>query len=1011
MGATATMSYRIFMILIILFINNISQAQQTFPGGGLGSYNKTFPPGPYIFPNNPAPGVSHYQYPGDDFARTGTRTPKVVPGFTGPIPTHEWWSSAIWNYENGNPNGWQIAPYSFTMHPHPLSIGATRYGLKMYCETNPVVNSTDYMYSREFHLYVGLAGMDVPPANGTRVKSYGDWSTTLQWNDGAGRILEATSGHGFPFVYFTKSAGQVVTLRYQVPPSTFATATVGTVSATGITINIGGTNYHYGIFMPTGTTVGATYPLMYNEANLAAELGALCCVNRNANNYTIPAGQNYFSIAALPDNNSATLSFYAQHAFAFVTDTKVTYSYNTATAKVISTFTATTTPQGTSTETRPLMALYRHQWINSSASLTTYNYSSTPRGEMKVFQGNSFSTSMTNHGLLPSMPHAGNYNNTTLYNYIQSEYTQPLSYHLGTNLGPYTGGTRLQRLCDLIHIAHQVKHYAARDAWRTHVKNYLQNWFSAPAGKSDDMFYYDNTWNTLVAYPSAFESDRQLNDHHFHYGYFIKAAATIAQYEPNNTWVTQWGPMVETIIKDVANWDRADLTFPYLRNFDPYAGHSWASGHANFLKGNNQESSSEALNFASAVVLWGTNTGNNTLRDLGLFLYVNEVEATRQYWFDVNNAVFPATFGRTTAGIVWGWGVEYRTWFGGPAPSWSGVHPEYVHGIQFLPFSGASLYLGLDPSYVTANYNEMVANNGGPETDWEDIFWNFQALANSAASKAKFAANAGTYIPMTGETKAHTYHWIHNLDSMGFVDATVTADIPTYSVFYKTGCKHYVVYNAGSTPVTANFSDGNTFAVPADTLIVFRPCGTLPVQLLNFTGRRSDKGVELNWVTSWEENNDHFVVERSHDGIHFETVTAVKGKGDSKESTYYYTLDPEPFNTVSYYRLKQVDMDGKYSYSNIITINSIDGSDNVSIYPNPAHSNIHIGITTEESKSVYLSLADMLGRKIISNRIYQLHSGVNEIHLNLEELSSGTYILQIINEDGSGKKDIKFVKE
>ncbi|MBX9852174.1 MAG: T9SS type A sorting domain-containing protein [Cytophagaceae bacterium] len=147
------------------------------------------------------------------------------------------------------------------------------------------------------------------------------------------------------------------------------------------------------------------------------------------------------------------------------------------------------------------------------------------------------------------------------------------------------------------------------------------------------------------------------------------------------------------------------------------------------------------------------------------------------------------------------------------------------------------------------------------------------------------------------------------------------------------------------------------------------------------------------------------------DGIYFETVTTVKGKGNSKEDTYYHALDPQPYSTVSYYRLKQVDLDGKYQYSNIVTINSIGGLDNVSIYPNPAHSNIHIGIATEESKSVYLNLTDMLGRKIISNISYVLHEGSNEIFINLEELSSGTYILQIINEDGSGKKDIKLVKQ
>ena len=72
-----------------------------------------------------------------------------------------------------------------------------------------------------------------------------------------------------------------------------------------------------------------------------------------------------------------------------------------------------------------------------------------------------------------------------------------------------------------------------------------------------------------------------------------------------------------------------------LDNFDPYAGHSWASGHGAFAAGQNQESSSEAINFASAVLQWGEVTGRSATRDLGTYLYATEVAATEQYWFDV----------------------------------------------------------------------------------------------------------------------------------------------------------------------------------------------------------------------------------------------------------------------------------------------------------------------------------------------------------------------------------------
>jgi gliding motility-associated-like protein len=792
--------------LLLLLLNSIfyiNANAQVVPTGA-GSYTSTFPVGPYAT----APNL-HY-LPGDNFSRSGTRQPKVVAGWAGPIPANEWWSSAIWNYENTN---WLISPYSFNMYPHPLIVGATRYGLKMTYEDNPVVAGNDYHYYRETHLYVGVKGMDIPASIGTKVKSNSDWAVTMRWDDAAGKSLEATSGHGFPFVYFTKAGGDV-TLRFQVPPTTYATLINGPVMARGVTI----LGKNYGIFMPLGTTFGSAYALTYNEADVPADNGPLCCVNRDAMDATLPAGQNYFSIAVLPDNSPATLAYYAKYAFSFITDTKSTYTYNEASNKVVTTFTATTQAQGSSTETGTLLALYRHQWKHSTAALTSYQYKS-PRGDMKVFQGNSFTTEMTNNGFLPSMPNAYS-NKGQMFTYVDNEFKKPYVTHFPDKQSGYYAGKNLQRVANLIEIAHQAKHFAARDTFRAYAKRYMQFWFDASGGKNEQVFYYDSKWNSLTAYPSAYESDRQLNDHHFGYGYFVKAAATIARFEPNSTWATNWGPMVEMLIKDVADGNRNDPQFPYLRNFDPYAGHSWASGHANFNKGNNEESGSESLNFASGLALWGLATGNAALRDLGIYMYVTEETAVRQYWFDEDKAVFPAGFTPNFGSIIWGWGAEYQTWFAGD--------PEHVQGISYLPITGGSLYLGYNPTAAASNYANLVSKTGSTTqtTDFKDVIWQYQALSDAATAKSKFFA-AGNYTPEGGETMAHTLHWIANLDSMGVVDTTVIADMASFAVFKKGGCKHYVVYNppAPFNHTCVNYSDGNSWRLPkADSLYVFKKC-------------------------------------------------------------------------------------------------------------------------------------------------------------------------------------------
>ncbi|MFM7023564.1 MAG: glycosyl hydrolase [Flavobacteriales bacterium] len=831
------MSIRLFILAIVLSTSVFSQTVNV----GAGSYTLSLPTGATILPNNPAPGTSHYQRV-DNVDRTGAK-PKVVPGFSQPIQTNDWWSSAIWSYEMPNSTyfpDWLIAPYSFLMHPHPLSIQATRYGLNMAYEDNPVYSNNagsgivDYHYYRENHLWVGLDGMDVPANIGTKVKSYGDWSVTMQWDDGAGRVLEATSGHGFPYVYFKKAGTSNPTLRYVAgTPAPFATISNASVEARGVTI----LGKHYGIFLPPGTTLSSSYILNQMEGDMVYNN-----VPRDAQKVQLPAGQDYFSIAVLPDNSPATLAYYAKFAFAFITDTKVSWEYDECKALVKNTFTCTTTPQGNSTETKTLMAMYRHQWKNidasSSASATAYSYPKTARGEMKVYEGTSFVNAHTNHGFLPTMPDYGTYNKASIANYVKQEVAKGKNYFFyadNASLAIYGAGVALQKVCDLAELADMVGDITSRNTLLTWTKNYLQRWFTTgkAAAPNDDQFYYDANFQSLIGMPSAFESDRQLNDHHFGYGYFVKAAATVARFEPNNTWETQWGPMVEMLIKDVANWDRSNTQFPFLRYFDPYAGHSWASGHANFTAGNNQESSSEALNFASGVALWGTETNNKTLRDLGAFLYATEIEGYRQYWQDEDKAVYPPGNWFNTAGMVWGWGVNYQTWFG--SAMWPGPYnPEYNHGISFLPINASSLYLGLNQAAAADNYNEMTTNNlnvnskiGAPHTDFKDIIWCFQALFDNASAKSVFQANEATYIPQTGETKAHTYQWIYALDKLGTVDATTTADMPTYAVFTKNGCKNYVVYNpAGAFAKTkVTFSDGRCFLLPAeDSIYVFNKC-------------------------------------------------------------------------------------------------------------------------------------------------------------------------------------------
>lgn len=284
------------------------------------------------------------------------------------------------------------------------------------------------------------------------------------------------------------------------------------------------------------------------------------------------------------------------------------------------------------------------------------------------------------------------------------------------------------------------------------------------------------------------------------------SAATIARFDPEWAEQESWGGMINMLVRDANNWRRDDEMFPFLRSFDVYAGHSWASGHGAFGDGNNQESSSEAMNFASAAILWGEITGQPEIRDLGIYLYTTEAAAIHQYWFDVDEEVFPPGYSYNALGIVWGSKGGHTTWFG--------LQPEFIHGINILPVHSGSFYLGQHPDYVIKNFNAASVAAGGQVTLWKDIFWKYLALADAELALSKLQADPN-YAVFDGNTRAHTLHWIHNLKTLGRPDFSVSADIPTYAVFSNSeGDLSYVAYNAGSSPRLVTFSDGFSMEVP-----------------------------------------------------------------------------------------------------------------------------------------------------------------------------------------------------
>ncbi len=205
----------------------------------------------------------------------------------------------------------------------------------------------------------------------------------------------------------------------------------------------------------------------------------------------------------------------------------------------------------------------------------------------------------------------------------------------------------------------------------------LITWLKPGDGRVKKVFYYDTKIKGIVGETVSFGS-QEFNDHHFHYGYFIYAASILAKYD--NEFKEQYSPAVNLLVADIANIKQED-SFPLRRTFDPYFGHSWASGSSPFNDGNNQESVSEALNAWTAVELWANETSNDTLLQEANWMLSNEYQSALSYWvdYDMNKAPYAQNYTHTISPLNWGGKRDYATFFSG--------EPSAMLGILLIPMN------------------------------------------------------------------------------------------------------------------------------------------------------------------------------------------------------------------------------------------------------------------------------------------------------------------------------------
>ncbi|MCO4818406.1 MAG: T9SS type A sorting domain-containing protein [Bacteroidetes bacterium] len=171
------------------------------------------------------------------------------------------------------------------------------------------------------------------------------------------------------------------------------------------------------------------------------------------------------------------------------------------------------------------------------------------------------------------------------------------------------------------------------------------------------------------------------------------------------------------------------------------------------------------------------------------------------------------------------------------------------------------------------------------------------------------------------------------------------------------------------------------------------PANALPVEFLYIKATQERDVNKIDWATAMEENNSHFIVQRTHDGASWESLTEIGGAGFSSNVLKYEYIDMNPYMDVNYYRIMQVDYDGKYDYSDIVMVNSLvqQADINLKVFPNPATDKVQVqwGENEETGKVVVLGL----NGKVVAEQLPDQH---NNTTIDLTSIKDGVYFIQFI---------------
>ncbi|MFT3910960.1 MAG: T9SS type A sorting domain-containing protein [Ferruginibacter sp.] len=318
---------------------------------------------------------------------------------------------------------------------------------------------------------------------------------------------------------------------------------------------------------------------------------------------------------------------------------------------------------------------------------------------------------------------------------------------------------------------------------------------------------------------------------------------------------------------------------------------------------------------------------------------------------------------------------------------------------ETTPPASTAAFLDFKPTLMFSGSSDCVAEDSIQNAMYNNIFLACKTYVDiTDALHCQFANNnlicqAGQIIAGCGFT---------GLSTQTVLAKTTSLVSPFLDYYLKDNCQRGDIF--------VNTYNNITGVTKRRSCFPFPNCGIVPVKLISFTGKVDNNKSTLYWTTASEENFDHFEIERSTDGLSFNSLMNVSPKTANSNGASYSAVDPYPFAGINFYRLKMVDRDGSFAYSNIVKLET--GKKQLAItqlYPNPVKDVLNVQLQAGKKQTVTAIVFDITGKQLQVNAV-SLNEGFNNTTVILDKLAAGTYILQYKNEEGSSLGTFRVVK-